>query len=273
MTPHAVPVEYERPVQCMHCPGGESMAVLIAHRAPRTAPSACHSGLIVCITTCLWLSPAFSLAVSVMPLAIEVGWLRGEGDGLSAAAAGNGTVGGSVVALAAAAGAPPPPTWLSASRAWLGALASPLKWLQLYLLLDALFFLVLYCGRRVWLARVRTPPPKNPAGLGVTQRRELLDRSMLATEDRRAMLEGWFRGAHTSSIWRGNAEEWVAWCLWGSGIEALRWVRGGGGGALSRRAPSELLIRSLLGGGHVPPPARYAHPPPRSLPAASTPAG
>ena len=95
-------------------------------------------------------------------------------------------------------------------------------WLQLYFLAEA-GFLAYYFVKR-WQLQRQLPPgaPLTPAG-----RRVLMDRALAACPDRRAWLSGWFQGAPVgfgqmhAQVWRGNAEEWVAWCLFGKHLEDL----------------------------------------------------
>lgn len=96
-------------------------------------------------------------------------------------------------------------------------------WFQLYWMAEAVY-LGFYCARLRYLQR----PMRPPAQMSLEERRVLMDRALAACpEDRGSWLSGWFQGApcgrglHQAQIWRGNAEEWLAWCLFGKAREAL----------------------------------------------------
>jgi hypothetical protein len=86
---------------------------------------------------------------------------------------------------------------------------------QLYLLAEAAFVVLYVIKRRQF------QPLSAPAELTPEQRQIALDRALTCTADRRQLVSGWFQGAPFACIFRGNAEEWVAWCLFGKFHEDL----------------------------------------------------
>ena len=99
------------------------------------------------------------------------------------------------------------------------------SWFQVYLMLE-LTHVLLYCAKRRRMQSQVRPP--SASRLTPTERRQLMDRALAACpDDRGNWLSGWFQGAPCmrgllgTQIWRGNAEEWLAWCLFGKKQESL----------------------------------------------------
>lgn len=99
------------------------------------------------------------------------------------------------------------------------------SWFQVYLMLELTYVLLYFAKRRAMQSQVRPP---SASRLTPTERRRLMDLALSACpHDKGAWLSGWFQGAPCMrgllgmQIWRGNAEEWVAWCLFGKNQESL----------------------------------------------------
>ena len=99
------------------------------------------------------------------------------------------------------------------------------SWFQVYLTLELVHVLLYFAKRRAMQRQVRPP---SASRLTPVERRQLMDLALAACpEDKGAWLSGWFQGAPCMrgllgmQIWHGNAEEWLAWCLFGKKQEIL----------------------------------------------------